>query len=536
MTASRSCVILPSRTLTGAPPLGYDRKIMCADYLLSIDGGTESLRVGVCDARGNLIASAAAEYVTSLPHGGWAEQDPKDWWQALVKAAHRCLGIAGLKKTAITGISYDATTCTLLPLGRDGTELRPALLWMDVRAAAQADRIFATGHKVLRYCPSGCNAEWMLGKVLWIKEFEPEIYRNTTAFIEYTDWLTLQLTGRLILNRNTATQRWFYNCREWNFPTDLWKAVGVPDLEDKIPDQMIPSGAKAGNLTKQAAEALGLQEGTPVFQGAGDAFTALLGIGITESGQTGLIAGSSNVIVTLTENETHAEGLYGGFPDAIIPGLYLVEAGQASAGSILAWYKKQFLKDLPTGEAYATLDREAQKIPPGSGGLIVLDNFQGNRSPHSDSLARGAIWGLSLATGRAQLFRALMEGIAYGTHEILRVFSSCGLATDTIVACGGATKSDLYMQILSDVTGIEICTPEVPDAALLGGAILTARGLGIYPDFTSAAKVMVRQGKTYRPDDANHQAYKPYVDRHRLTYLRLKDLMHETVKESEIHT
>ena len=497
-----------------------------SSYFMAVDAGTEGVRVGVFNQIGSLLSSAAEAYETVYPQSGWAEQDPASWWNALTSATRRCLEHPSAKGKPIAGISVDATTCTLVPLGSDGMYLSPALLWMDVRAADQAQRIFQTGHQALQYSPAGCNAEWMLCKALWLKENRFDIYSNTAHFVEYVDWLVYRLTGRLVLNLNTTTQRWYYNQREGGFPVDLFEDMGMPELISKIPQQILPAGKNIGRLTSEAAAALGLPESTPVIQGGGDAFVALLGMDVTAMGEIGLIAGSSNVIAGFIDREVHGPGVFGAFPDALIPGLWLIEGGQASTGSILAWFKRYFALDINPAMVYTTLDNEADKIPPGSGGLMVLDYFQGNRTPYTDSLARGAVWGFSLHTTRAHLFRGLMEGVAYGTCHVLEALADLGCYPQRMVACGGATQSDVFMQIVADVCGIPISLTEVAEASLLGGAVLAAVGSGVYPDIPSASKEMVRMTKTFEPNSDHHQAYQFYFNLYKETYPLLKGLMH----------
>ncbi|HUV08700.1 MAG TPA: FGGY family carbohydrate kinase [Spirochaetia bacterium] len=493
-----------------------------SSYLMAVDGGTESLRVGLFDFNGTMVSKASVSYKTAYPQSGWAEQNPEDWWRALVEATRRCIGQSPIPPDNIAGICCDATTCTLVPLGAEGQALRPAVLWMDVRASVQAKRIFQTNHKALKYSLSGCNAEWMLCKALWLYESEPVIYRNTAHFVEYLDWLNYKLTGRLVLNLNTATQRWYYNQREWGWPVDLFAAVGLDDLISKIPEDILPAGRLIGRLSVEAANALGLSPSTPVFQGGGDAFVSLLGLNVTETGKLGLIAGSSNVIAGFLEEKAHDPGIFGAFPDALIPGLWLIEAGQSAAGSMLAWFKKCFAPETD----FRSLDAEAGEIPLGSGGLIALDYFQGNRNPYTDSSARGAIWGLSLHATRAHVFRGLLESIAYGARHILEVFAGLGCSYDQLYACGGATRSDLFMQIIADVCGTPIFLTEVADAAMLGGAVLTACGLAVYPDIRSASRSMVKTTREYVPDRENHEKYQFYYSLYKETYHRLADLMH----------
>jgi ribulose kinase len=224
-------------------------------------------------------------------------------------------------------------------------------------------------------------------------------------------------------------------------------------------------------------------------------------------------------------------GVFGSFPGALIPGLHLIEGGQGSAGSILNWFKRNFCQGLEAEAAanqisvYQLLDREAAQIPVGSEGLIVLDYFQGNRTPHTDSAARGTIWGLSLQSSRAHVFRALMEGVAYGMRNIIETFTRHQFQVARIIASGGATRSPLFMQIYADVLGMPIYTTRCPEATMLGSAVVAATGAGRYPNLVAAANAMVEIAGEYQPHAARHAEYDFYMRQYQATYQQLKGLM-----------
>lgn len=508
-------------------------------YVLGVDGGTEAVKAAIFDVEGNPIAIGTRSYATHFPKPGWAEQDPADWWEALVGAVRDCLASAAVRPEAIQGISADATTCTLVPLRANGEVLRRALLWMDVRATRQAQRIFQSGHEALRYSLAGVSAEWMPAKVLWLKENEPDLFAQTGYFLEYTDWLAYRLTGRLALNLDTITQRWYYHLPSGGWPSDFYEAIGLGGIERKFPQDVLRVGEIVGVLSAPAAEALGLRPGTPVATSGGDAFVGMLGLGVVQPGDLGVVMGSSNVLCGFTSEEVHFPGIFGSFPEAIVPGLNLIEGGQVSTGSILNWFKRNFAGDALAEaqgrgvSAYQLLDAEASQIDPGSDGLIVLDYFQGNRTPHTDSLARGVMVGLSLQSSRAHVFRAIMEGIAYGMKDILDTFRRHEVTISRIIACGGATRSELFMQIYSDVTGYPIATTRVAEASLLGSAVAAAVGAGLYPTLRQAAEAMVTVRGAYQPDQRRHEAYQFYVENYRETYQQLKHVMHDVVRHLE---
>ncbi len=499
-------------------------------FVLAIDAGTEAVKAGLVSESGEVIASGRCAYKTNFPQSGWAEQDPDEWWTSLVVAVKECLSQTSINLAEIKAICADATTCTLLPVKANGQHLRPALLWMDVRASEQAARIFQTQHEALRYTLAGVSAEWMPSKALWLKEHEPEIYNATDYFIEYTDWLAYKLTGRLTLNLNTVTQRWYYNTRESGWPLDFYNVIGLEDVEKKLGLEILPLGEKVGALSNHAANELGLPVGIPVIAGGGDAFVGLLGLGVVAPGDLALVTGSSNVLSALTPREVHIPGIFGSFPDAVISGLNSVEGGQVSTGSLLSWFKRNFISEPESASLHQRLDKEASQIPLGSEGLIVLEHFQGCRTPHTDSLSRGVLLGLTLKTTRAHVFRALMEGVAYGTKEILETFHKNGCNISRIVACGGATQSPLFMQIYADVLGQKIYTTQVPEASLLGSAVAAAYGAGWYKSLAEASSAMVKLIGEYTPNQQRHETYKFYASQYQKMYQALRPILHDVTR------
>ncbi|MCB0046599.1 MAG: xylulose kinase [Caldilineaceae bacterium] len=506
-------------------------------YFLGIDAGTEAIKAGIFDARGQRVALAACRYPTYFPRPGWAEQDPDQWWSSLVTAIRECVAAAPIDAREIKGISADATSCTLIPMGADGRHLRNCLLWMDVRAAAQADAVFASGHPALRYCLGGVNAEWMPPKMLWLKQNEPDTYASMDVLLEYTDWIAYRLTGRYTLNISTSSHRWFYHTPSGGWSNDFFETIGLPDLTSRFPADVLGIGEVVGPLREDVAAELGLPAGIPVSAGGADAFIGMFGQGVTKPGDMGVIMGSSNVMSALAAEEFHFPGIFGGFPDSLIPGLCMVEAGQVSTGSILTWFRRNFARGADAEAAaqnisvYELLDGEAGAVPVGSNGLIVLDYFQGNRTPHTDSFARGAVWGLSLQTGRGEVYRALMEGIAYGMADILATFAANDFQVERIIASGGATLSSLFMQIYTDVAGKAITTTAETEASALGSAIVAAVGAGHFPDLAAASQAMVTIDRTYEPDAGRHAEYAYYLQKYQETYRQLRPLMLEMAEQ-----
>ncbi|MFZ0088180.1 MAG: FGGY-family carbohydrate kinase [Solirubrobacteraceae bacterium] len=504
-------------------------------HLLGIDFGTESCRAAIFDLHGRRVAVEATPYKLSHPRPGWAEQDPDEWWSALVESVGKVMRAAELDGDAIAGLSADATTCTVIALDDAGRPLRPAIMWMDVRAADQARRIGESEHPARRYNGGGpVSAEWLPSKLLWLKESEPDTYSAARYLVDAPDWITFRLTGRMTANVNTAAVRGYHDRDHDGWPVGFYEEIGLDDAFAKLPEDVLDLGAPVEGLSEEAAQELGLTPGTPVAQGGGDAWVGQIGLGVVQPGRMALITGSSHVLSGQSEDPISGRGFFGAFTDAVIPGQYTLEGGQVSTGSVLKWFKDNFCSDRVREEAerrqisdYEVLNERIRKIPPGSDGLIVNEYWQGNRTPYTDPLARGIIWGLSLHHTPEHVYRAIQEGICYGTAQILRAMGEAGFEVRELVAAGGFTNSPELIQMHADVSGLPIRLTEVGDAVVLGGAILAAVGADLFDSVGDAAETMVHESRTIEPDPDAHQTYAPFVEAYADTYPAMRPVMHE---------
>lgn len=493
-------------------------------YYLTADGGTESLRARVYDLDGNCHGSKAIPYETSFYPGARAEQNPEDWWQALVLGARGAIVEAGIDPGEIEAMAFDTTSCTVVALDEDGRALRPALLWMDVRAHAEAEAVLATGDPRLKLNGAGngpVSAEWMIPKALWLKRNEPEVYTAAHTICEYQDFLVMRLTGERCASLDNAGLRWHYSSRDGGWPHGILEGICMEELEGKWPGRVVPPGEVVGTLTRKAGEALGLNARVKVVQGGADALIGMIGLGVAKPGQLALITGSSHLQFGVTEEPVHASGVWGAYPDIVYPGRFIVEGGQTSTGSIINW-----LRRLTGGTLdLADMNARAEALEPGADGLIVQDHFQGNRTPYTDSLSRGAIIGLTLAHEPHHIFRAIMEGIGFGTRAILDAFRAAGYTSTEITAGGGATASQLWMQIHADTSGLPVRIPASPDAPSTGSAILAARGAGRFASIDEGIEAMVRPGRVVEPRARESVLYEEIYQRYRALYPALKDVM-----------
>ena len=500
--------------------------------VIGVDGGTESIRACCFDALDGTVVgeSCASPYPTHHPQPGWAEQHPLDWYEQLgasVRGALQSLTTNDNEEGdyEICAICMDTTCCSVVFLDDAHEPIRPALLWMDARSAPQTQQIMqdCRGNPALDVNCGGdgpLSAEWMTPKALWVFQNEPTVWAQSDTICEYQDYLNFKLTGTMVASSCNAASRWHWNGDECILeerggggggdkktfpgrPLSMYKKLGIPDLAHKLPHKCLPMGSLVGHLTPEAAQELQLPEGLPVVQGGADAFVGMIGLGCIHPGQLCLITGSSHLHCVVTSKPSTAPGTWGAYRGAPLPGMNFAEGGQSSTGSIVRWAKHAlFQGGGGAGEelSYQELDTEAGAVPPGSDGLVALATFCGSRTPITDPLARGALIGLTLSHTRAHIWRALMEGVCFGTRACIEGLAKAGHASDEIIIAGGATRSPLWLQMHADVTGLPVVVCENGDAPLLGCAVLASVGVGIHKDVEGAVKAMVRQARRVVPD------------------------------------
>ena len=476
---------------------------------LALDLGTEGARAAVYGEQGSLLGSGAAAYPTRFPRPGWAEQDPDDWWRASVSAAREALAAAG--GPAIEAVAVATTASTVAVLDERGRPLRPALLWMDGRAGEESELTARTGHPVLRYA-GGCDAvEWLVPKAMWLARHEPETYRAAARIVEAVDYMVWRLTGRWAGSRMNAVCKSNYDPRGAGFPRDLYERLGVPDLADKLPDEIVPVGDPIGPMAAGACEELGVTGAPTVVCGGIDAHLSLLAIGGAHEGHVSIVCGTSNAFVTEIAVPVFPPTVWGPYPDALRTGRWLVEGGQVSAGSVLSWAGERLI-GRPRAEIGGLIAAAAQ-VPPVEHGLIVLDYFMGNRTPLRDPHLRGAVLGLTLASTPEQVYRAAVEGVAYGTRQVIDSFTEGGVPVSEIFLSGGIQHNELWLQTTADVLGRPVHLVTGDNLTLRACSVLAAAGSGRHASLEEAAAEYAPKVRTVEPVASHAQAYEAgYAD------------------------
>ncbi len=499
--------------------------IMMQPLVLGIDCGTQSLRAAMYQPDGLLVAQAIRGYTTQYPHPGHAEQRPADWWDALCGAVRGCLRDGGIPPETVAALACDGTSYTGVFCTDGGHPLRPALLWMDHRAAAEAQYIEETGHPALDTCGRRISPEWTLPKVLWAQIHEPETYAAAERIVEGADWLIHRMTGRWVTsNSNASGKRHWTPKKGW--PVAFYESLGLPELAIKSPSEVVYLGEPVGRLTPAAADALGLTPQCIVAHGGMDGWTAAVGKNCFHPGTASLALGTSIVMAVEHNKPLIINGVMGPFPDGIRRGYWAYEAGQTSGASVVGWLVKT-LGFNDDAETHHRLGQDAAAIAPGSEGLTVFDAWRGSRTPYFDFNARGVFCGLTLEHSPAHLYRAVLEGCAFGIRNVLTTYLDGGLPIESLRVCGSGAENLLWTRIIASVTGIPLMVSHEKHATCLGSAVCAAVAAGLHPNLTDAAAAMEPLFDTVEPNPEAAKVYDAGFERYRAIYTALKPVMHQ---------
>jgi FGGY-family pentulose kinase len=497
------------------------------NYFMGLDFGTQGVRCGVANEVGEIISLSHSRYNTYYPEPGWVVQKPDEWTDSMFAAAKDCLGkVDEMIVRNIRGISVCATASTVVPVLQDGTALMDAILWMDNRASVEADGINETNHEVLKYCGKEVSVEWLIPKVLWIKNNRRDIYDKAFRIVEQLDYINYILTGEWVASicQATCKSNYIEGFGEWN--RGFFEGIGLGEYNRKLNTHVLHLGEPIARLKKNISTRLGLSNDIIVYQGGIDAHVSILGNGVSRPGDMGIVMGSSFVHLALSKEPIFSDGIWGPYNNAVIPGLYCLEGGQVSAGSIANWFLREF--KIAGDDPYEVMMKEASEVKPGSKGIIALDFFQGNRTPYKDPLAKGVFYGLTLSHGRAHIYRSIMESVAYGMRNVIENMSMGQLHIKNLMACGGVTKNPLWLQIISDVCGKDIkLITRSSEAGILGCCIVAAVGQGVYRKFEEATHHMLRSNLVIHPNPDAHQTYNSLYENYLDLYSDLKGFMHK---------
>ncbi|MDP9340525.1 MAG: FGGY-family carbohydrate kinase [Actinomycetota bacterium] len=494
------------------------------EHVLGLDLGTSGLKLALVTVRGQIVASALERYpLHLLPHGG-AEQDPEDWWGAVVRGTRRVMGASGADPASVIGVGCSSQWSGTVPVDADGRPLTRAIIWMDSRGAEQIRRI-VRGFPMVQGYGLGKLVAWIrrtggapghqgkdsIAHVLFVREHLPAIHQRTHLFLEPRDWINFRLSGRMVTSSDAVTLHWVADARDVNdvrYDRKLLRMAGLD--RSKLPD-IVPAASVLGPLRAEAAAELGLPGTAQVVTGAPDNMAAAIGAGAVRDFDAHLCLGTSSWLSChVPYKKTDLFHNMASLPSAI-PGRYFLANEQESAGVCLVELKENVLFPPDAGphpeDPYGTMLALAEAAPAGSDGLIFAPWVNGERTPVDDRTARGGFFNQSLGVTRGHLVRAVLEGVAYNSRWLLTyVEKFIKRRLDAITVVGGGARSELWCQVVADVLDRTILQSEDPVLANARGAALQASvALGRLTWDEVAGSVPV--ARTFQPDPHNRAVY-----------------------------
>jgi xylulokinase len=498
-------------------------------YILAHDLGTTGNKANLFDERGRPVASAFAGYGTAYACPGWAEQDADDWWRAVRDSTRELLASSSARAGDIAVVSFSGQMMAALPMDKSGVPLRSAIIWADQRATAEAECLARCcgAEQVYRRTGHRAGASYTAAKMVWIQRYQPELYARTHQFLQAKDYAVYRLSGVFATDYSDGSGTNLFDLERRDWAMDMIQAVGLDP--QKLPP-VHSSDTVIGKVTPEAAAETGLLSGTPVVIGGGDGACATVGAGSVHPGDAYNYIGSSSWIAVTAEQPLYDPQMRTFTFAHLDPKLYFPAGTMQCAGGSYDWLER-LLRGEGEARLYDEMSAAAADIEPGAGGLLFLPYLIGERSPHWNPLARGAFVGLTMSHSRAEMARAVLEGVAFNLKMILDALLEQGTAIQAMRLIGGGARSALWRQILADVYGLPILRPALlAEATSLGAAIAGGVGVGLFPDF-SVAHELVQVEEAERPNTAAQARYAELYSLFQETYRALEPIYEQLGKK-----
>ena len=501
------------------------------DYLLGVDLGTTGCKTVLFDLTGNPVASSYADYPLYALGADMVEQDPNDWWKATCTNIRQTLRQAKVSPRDVVAVGCDGQFPDLVMVDKMGTPLRRAIIYSDMRGKKQTEQIFNTigSDEVIRV--TGLPKSYFPGlpaaKILWVRENESELEKRTCGVLGAKDFLNFRMTGQTAVDYVEAWWTGLARVADYSWSEKMLNELRID--RSWLGDIREPTDI-IGEISEEASQQTGLARNTPVVCGSVDGMCNVVGSGIAEPGTTMDIAGTTEIIASLSKKK-----LPPSIGDSIFcwrhldPENWVVYTSTATAGACLRWFRDQFADTekrdaAETGvSAYDLLDEEAAEAEAGSGKLLFLPYLAGEYTPFFDLNARGVFLGVTLDTKRKHFVRAILEGVAYSLNHVIESLDALGIETRQITVSGGGSRSGLWNQIKADVTGRAVRSTKILETGCLGAAILAGIGVGAYSSLREAVSSTVSVGEGFQPDNRNHELYSTLFRTYKETYDQLGD-------------
>ena len=502
---------------------------MSERFVLAIDLGTTSCKVVLVDRCGAVARKASREYPLMSPRSGWAEQDPEMWWQAVAASLREVVDGLDLRTVACVGLSGQMHG--LVVLDRGDAPLRPAILWNDQRSAEDCLRVYdLVGGRpaYIRLTNNALLPGYTAGKLLWVRRNEPQLFQRIERILLPKDYIRFRLCGTVATDFSDASGTGLFDVGQRRWSAELLESLAIP--AHWLPACRLASDT-AGGVTRTAAQDSDLLAGTPVTVGGGDAVMQTVGSGtIGPHDILSVVGTGGNIVLSVPEATPNPQGTFSSFCH-VLPDRWVTLGVTITGGSSLKWYRDTFGVAGPGGpgrgpgempKPYALLSEEAARSPAGANGVVFLPYLQGERSPHTDAAVRGSLLGLGLGTSRADIVRAIMEGVSLSLRDAYECIRPQNSKPKTHCMCGGGSASPLWRQIQADVFNFEVQTRRNGmEASALGAAIVAGTAHGLWDSVEQAVAQMPPQTAD-SPDAGRARLYESLFQLYRQGYPALK--------------
>lgn len=497
-------------------------------YLLGIDIGTSACKVAVFDRRGQVKASASADYSVYYPQEGWAEQNPEEWWKAVCLSVREALKKGEINPEEIAGIGIDGQSWSAIAVDKDGEVLTNTPIWMDTRAADICDELNEKvgADNIFELSGNSLQPAYTTAKIIWYQRNMPELYERTDKILQSNSYIVYKLTGEMSQDLSQGYGLHCFDMHTGTWDEGMGEKLGIP--ASMLP-KLYPCHEIVGKVTEKAAKECGLAGGIPVAAGGLDAACGTLGAGVIRPGECQEQGGQAGGMSICMDTYKADERLILGFH--VVPGRWLLQGGTTGGGGVMRWLQREFAdyereEGKRSGKSPLELFNEAAgKVPAGCDGMVFLPYMAGERSPIWNPNAKGVYYGLDFSKTKGHFIRSAMEGVAFSLRHNLETAKEAGADVQVLKAMGGSANSLLWTQIKSDVTGKPVTVPSSDTATTLGAAILAGVGVGMYRDFEEAVNLTVQDKRFHEPEEKHREVYERAYQKYLKIYENLKELM-----------
>ncbi|NGQ95939.1 gluconokinase [Brevibacillus sp. SYP-B805] len=494
---------------------------MNQSYAIGLDIGTTSTKAVVYTVQGEVKGSGSVDYPITVPHPGWAEQDPEVIYAAVLQALRDAVAAAGIRREEIAAIGFSTAMHSLIAVDAEGRPLTNSIIWADNRSSAQAERLKREGIGREIYLRTGTPIHPMspLAKLIWMREEAPDIFRRAAKFISIKEYVLHRMFGVYVVDYSIASATGLFDIRRLAWEEEALRTAGIRrgQLSEPVPTTHILRG-----FSREAADSTGLSPDTPFVVGASDGVLANLGVGAVEPGQIAVTIGTSGAVRAVVDRPlTDREGRT--FCYVLTDNRWVIGGPTNNGGLMLRWFRDQFSAEEREQaqslgiDPYEVMVQKAAAVPAGAEGLLFLPFLAGERAPHWNADARGSFFGIGLHHRREHFIRAVLEGILFGVYDVAAVLRELAGEAVEIRASGGFARSAEWRQMMADMFGIPVLVPQTHESSSFGAALMALWAVGAIADLDEGRRLITLAGRQ-EPVAAHKAVYEELFAIYQLIY------------------